>query len=123
MLPRGSRCFESEVEGVGGWGGRPLGRHRYIALVSLVDELWRSGGGLDCSPRSGKSVGSSGRWFVLVLLSEVQPWLACNIKDLKIWKQALRKGTAENSSSEYGKCRAKGSSLEQRFGCFPEPVG
>lgn len=49
--------------------------------------------------------------------------LAATLKDLKIWKQALRKGTTKNSSSEYGKCRAEGSSLEQRFDFFPESVG
>ena len=36
--------------------------------------------------------------------------LAATFKDLKIWKQALGKGSAENNSREYGKCWAQGSS-------------
>ncbi|KAL6090836.1 hypothetical protein STEG23_013262 [Scotinomys teguina] len=61
--------------------------------------------------------------FLAIAKSKYSSGLAATFKDLKIWKQALRKGTTENSSSEYGKCGAKGSSLEQRLGFFPESVG
>lgn len=74
-------------------------------------------------PRVGSQRGAVAGGLFWFCFRKYSSGLAATFKDLKIWKQALRKGTTKNSSSEYGKCRAKGSSLEQRFDFFPEPVG
>lgn len=74
-------------------------------------------------PRVGSQRGVVAGGLFWFCFRKYSSGLAATFKDLKIWKQALRKGTTKNSSSEYGKCRAKGSSLEQRFDFFPEPVG
>jgi hypothetical protein len=63
-------------------------------------------------PRAGSQGGVVAGGMFWFCFQKYGSGLAATFKDLKIWKQALGKGTTENSSGEYGKCGAKGSSVD-----------
>ena len=75
-------------------------------------------GGWDWSLREQEVSEDSGRWWVLVLLSEVQQWFGCNIQrpeNLQVVFGAPRIAVANMGSAEP-------KALQQSHGFFPEPV-
>lgn len=79
---QGASWRRMKDEGAGGGGVLYRASTQEMDMASGAREhrMDEGAGGQDRSSGSRKSLRSSGRWHVLVLLSEVQQWFGCNIQ-------------------------------------------